>query len=145
MGCTHPAVSGTSTSPPFTTDGALGQLTAVAGAAEGARQTFPALPAFPHTRPVGQPLPESQDRAQNSPVDIWTHLLPAGQLLALPQLAVQRPPGKSALSTQVSPAVQLGVQLADPWSGVVVPEHAAPSAARTRRKRVAGGCTGDGA
>ncbi|HVP62699.1 MAG TPA: hypothetical protein VMT11_19230 [Myxococcaceae bacterium] len=46
---------------------------------------------------------------------------------------VQTPPGKSALSKQVSPVLQLGVQLAEPTFGVV-PVHAAPSAANTTRR-----------
>ena len=131
MGCTQPAVSGALISPPFTATGAVEQLIELAGAAAGARQTFPALPPLPQTRPVGHPFPESQESAQYSPVDSCTHLFPEGQVPPLPHREAQTPPGKSALSRQVRPLAQLGVQLAEPRSGVV-PEHAAPSAASSR-------------
>lgn len=141
MGCTQPAVSAALMVPPLFTTGAFGQLTAVAGAAAGARQTLPALPAVPQVSPVGQPPPEVQERRQNWPVDSCTHVFPDGQVPLLEHDEVQTPPGKSALSTQVSPLAQLGLQLAEPRS-VVVPEHAAPTAASTRARHVVGVRTG---
>jgi hypothetical protein len=127
--------------PPLFAAGRLGQLTAVAGAAAGAMQTCPALPAFPQTSPVGQPFPEAQEGRQNSPVDSWTQLLPEAQPVPCEQEAVHRPPGKSALSTQVRPAAQLGEQVAEPRSDEL-PLHAGPTAASTNRKDDGGIRTG---
>src|SRR5512138_3762345 len=118
--------------PPLFATGRFGQLTAVAGAAAGARHTLPALPADPQTRPVGQRSPEAQAGRPNSPVDSWMQLLPAAQPDPPEQNEVQTPPGKSALSTQVSRLAQLGVQLAEPTWGTV-PVHAEASASTTRR------------
>jgi hypothetical protein len=96
-------------------------------------QTCPAFPAVPQTSPVGQPFPEAQDGRQNSPVDSWTQLLPEAQPVPCEQEAVHRPPGKSALSTQVRPFAQLGLQVAEPASEEL-PLHAVPSATSTARK-----------
>jgi|SRR5262252_2919094 len=137
MGWTHPpgSVAGP-TVPPLLATGANGQLTAVAGAAAGARHALPAAPALPQTRPVGQASPEAQAGAQYWPVDSWTQVFPEGQLPLPEQVLVQMPPGKSALSMQVSPLPQLGVQVAEPTSGVE-PEQPRTSAA-TSGKSVEG-------
>ena len=116
--------------PPLLAAGRVGQLTAAAGAAAGTRQTCPALPAAPQTSPVGHPSPEAQEGRQNSPLESWRHALPAAHPWPFEQDAVQTPPGKSALSTQVRPLEQLGVQLAEPRLGTV-PVQPAPSAAST--------------
>src|SRR5262245_56965656 len=133
MGWMQPRISGTSIVPPLFATGRLGQLVGVAGAAAGARQILPALPAFPQTRPVGQPSPEEQLGRQNSPVESWTHALPVAQLPPFEQDAVHTPPGKSALSTQVRPLPQLGLKTAEPRFGTV-PVHAGPSAASATRR-----------
>src|SRR5215831_3508692 len=133
MGCTHPVISATSMSPPLFATGRLGQLTAAAGAAAGMRQTCPALPAVPQTRPVGQPPPEAHEGRQNSPVDNGTQTLPAAHPPPFEQEAVHTPSGKSALSTQVRPLAQLGVQLAEPRLGALS-LHAVPSAASSTTK-----------
>src|SRR6516165_12149580 len=123
MGCMHPVKSATLIVPPLFAAGRFGQLTAWAGAEAGARHTCPALPAVPQTRPVGQPSPEAHEGRQNSPVESWTHTLPAAQDPPFEQDAVHTPPGKSALSKQVRPLEQLGVQPAEPRLGTV-PMHA---------------------
>jgi hypothetical protein len=105
--------------------GWFGQLTAVAGAAAGARQTCPALPAVPQISPVGQPFPDAQEGRQYSPVESWTQVLPEAHPEPCEQVAVHSPPGKSALSTQVRPPAQLGLQVAEPRSWTS-PLHAVP-------------------
>src|SRR5262249_35159315 len=76
IGCAQAVNSAPAMVPPLFASGRLGQLTAVAGAAAGARQTCPALPAVAQTRPVGQPSPEAQEGAQNSPLESWRQTLP---------------------------------------------------------------------
>ena len=137
IGCRHPVISVTSMVPPLLATGWFGQLTGPAGTAAGARQTCPALPAVPQTSPVGQPFPEAQEGRQNSPVESWTQVLPAVHPVPCEQDAVHSPPGKSALSTQVRPLAQVGVQLAEPRSGTL-PVHAVPSTASTSRKHDGG-------
>src|SRR5215470_1755425 len=131
MGCVHAVNSATSMFPPLIATGRFGQLTAAAGAAAGARQTFPALPAVPQTSPAGQPSPEAHAGRQKSPVDSWTQTLPEAHDPPLEHEAAHTPPGKSALSKQVRPLAQPGLQLAEPRS---VPEHPIPSVASTTRR-----------
>ena len=133
IGWRHPVISVTSRVPPLLAAGWFGQLTAVAGAAAGARQTCPALPAVPQTSPVGQPFPDAQEGKQYSPVESWTQVLPEAHPELCEQDAVHTPPGKSALSTQVRPLAQPGLQVAEPRSATS-PLHAVPSTASDTRK-----------